>query len=77
MAETITLQEAQARLAELVSELDPGEEVIITKDERPVAKLVGQPQQTRQPRQPGSAKGKLFVHAEDDEHLSDFAEYMP
>jgi antitoxin (DNA-binding transcriptional repressor) of toxin-antitoxin stability system len=51
--------------------------VIITKDERPVAKLVGQPQQTRQPRQPGSAKGKLFVHAEDDEHLSDFAEYVP
>ncbi|MFN2596661.1 MAG: type II toxin-antitoxin system Phd/YefM family antitoxin [Pyrinomonadaceae bacterium] len=77
MAETVTLQEAQARLAELVSELDPGEEVLITKDERPVAKLVGQSQQARRLRQPGSAKGKLFIHAEDDEHLSDFTEYMP
>jgi prevent-host-death family protein len=77
MAETITLQEAQARLAELVSELDPGQEVVITKDERPVAKLVGQSRQARRPRQPGSAEGKLIIRAEDDEHLSDFAEYMP
>jgi hypothetical protein len=31
----------------------------------------------RQPRQPGSAKGKLRIIAEDDEHLRDFQEYMP
>jgi hypothetical protein len=28
-------------------------------------------------RQKGSAKGKLIIHAEDDEHLKDFQEYMP
>lgn len=26
---------------------------------------------------PGSAKGKLMVLAEDDEHLQDFRDYMP
>ena len=31
----------------------------------------------REPRQPGSATGKLVIHAEDDEHLADFAEYLP
>lgn len=29
------------------------------------------------PRQPGSAIGKLVIHADDDEHLNDFQEYMP
>ncbi len=27
-------------------------------------------------RQPGSAKGKLVILADDDEHLADFANYM-
>jgi antitoxin (DNA-binding transcriptional repressor) of toxin-antitoxin stability system len=39
---TVSLQEAQRRLAELVGELAPGDEVVITHDDRPVAKLVGQ-----------------------------------
>ncbi|MFL6231183.1 MAG: hypothetical protein ACJ741_20600 [Pyrinomonadaceae bacterium] len=51
--------------------------VVITKDERPVAKLVGQSQPARQARLPGSAVGKLSIHAEDEEHLSDFADYTP
>ena len=28
-------------------------------------------------RQPGSAKGKLTILREDDEHLNDFKDYMP
>jgi len=28
------------------------------------------------PRQPGSAKGRLVILADDDEHLADFEEYM-
>ncbi len=31
----------------------------------------------RKPRQPGSAKGKLVILADDNEHLKDFREYMP
>lgn len=29
------------------------------------------------PRKKGSAKGKLIIHHEDDEHLEFFREYMP
>jgi antitoxin (DNA-binding transcriptional repressor) of toxin-antitoxin stability system len=77
MPETITLEQAQAHLAELIASLTPGEEVLITEDEKPVAKLVAHPEVTRKPRQPGSAKGKLVILVEDDEHLEDFKEYMP
>jgi antitoxin (DNA-binding transcriptional repressor) of toxin-antitoxin stability system len=77
MLSNISLEEAQAKLPEIIGELGPGEEVIILKDNQPVAKLIGQQKVARQPRRPGSAKGMLVINVEDDEHLKDFAEYMP
>lgn len=76
MFETVTLQEAQTHLADLIAKLSPGTELVITQNDRPVAKLVSPPSVPRQPRQPGSAKGKLIIHADDDEHLKDFQEYL-
>ena len=78
MPTTVTIEEAQAHLTELVARLVPGEEIVITQDEQPVAKLIGQrAAAARQPRRPGSAKGKLRILAEDEEHLEDFKEYIP
>lgn len=34
------------------------------------------PPAPRQPRRPGSAKGKLIIHSDDEEHLNDFREYL-
>jgi prevent-host-death family protein len=73
---TVTIEEAQAKLPELIDKLALGEEVIITRNQQPVAKLVGQQRRMRQPRRPGSAKGKLVILVEDDEHLEDFKDYM-
>lgn len=74
---TVTVEEAQAKLTELIEKLKPGEEATITRNQQPVAKLVGQRGQAKSFRQPGSARGRLVVHAEDEEHLADFKEYMP
>jgi prevent-host-death family protein len=73
---SITIPEAQANLPEIVENLKPGEEVIITSNEQPVAKLV--PISAAKP-QPvfGSSRGKLLIVAEDEEHLEDFNDYMP
>ena len=76
MSATITVEEAQAHLKELIGNLAPGEELVITEGQRPVAKIVGQGTPARKPRRPGSAKGKLVILQEDDEHLKDFEEYM-
>lgn len=73
---TVTIEEAQAKLPELIDKLALGEEVIITRNQQPVAKLVGQQRRMRKPRRPGSAKGKLVILVEDDEHLEDFKDYM-
>jgi antitoxin (DNA-binding transcriptional repressor) of toxin-antitoxin stability system len=72
MMSEISVQEAQSRLAELIANLRPGEEVEITQGNQTVATLIGQKRQ----RQFGLGKGKLTILQEDDEHLEDFKEYM-
>jgi prevent-host-death family protein len=74
---TITLEEAQAKLGELIGRLTPGEEIVITQNKKPVAKLVGQRPSERKTPVPGNCKGMITLAVEDDEHLKDFAEYMP
>ena len=73
---TVTIEDAQAHLRELIEHLTPGDEVVITQNDQPVAKLVSS-RPTRKPRQPGNCKGMLTIVSDDDEHLKDFAEYMP
>jgi antitoxin (DNA-binding transcriptional repressor) of toxin-antitoxin stability system len=77
MSATITVEEAQAKLPELIGRLSPGEEIVLTQDEQPVAKLVGQWPSERKPRVPGNCKGMITLAVEDDEHLKDFEDYMP
>ena len=72
----VTIEEAQAKLAELIDKITLGEEVIITRNQQPVAQLVPLPPAKPQPVF-GSCKGMLTIVAEDDEHLEDFKEYMP
>jgi len=72
----VTIQEAQAILPELIHRLMPGEELVITENNRPVAKLVASLAEKPRPI-PGRCRGMLTILAEDDEHLGDFKEYMP
>jgi prevent-host-death family protein len=79
MSTTITIDEAQAKLKELIHQLAPGEEVIITENQQPVAKLVGEQHQPKPGLRPppGLGKGFITVVSDDDEHLEDFEDYMP
>ena len=73
---TVTLQEAQLNLAHLIDGLKPGEEIIITRDQLPIARLVGEEAGSRNPRKFGIAKDKILYMAEDfDAPLDDFKEY--
>lgn len=71
---TVTLEEAQAQLPQLIAQLAPEQEIQIIDRGQPIARLV---RAAMPPRQPGSAIGQLVILAEDDEHLRDFQEYMP
>lgn len=73
----ISVREAQATLSELIHQLAPGQEVLLTEDDRPVAKLVATA--TERPKAPklGTQRGSVLYMAPDfDAPLDDFKEYM-
>jgi prevent-host-death family protein len=72
----VSLEVAQAKLPELIERLAAGEELLITQHSRPVAKLVAA-DRTKPVPVFGSGRGKVISIVDDDEHLADFAEYMP
>ena len=77
MSTTVTLEEASARLGELIEHLAPGDEIVITRQNEPVAKLIAQQPPTRKPRQPGTLKDAILFMADDfDAPLEDFKGYM-
>ena len=73
---TITLEEAQANLPELIEHLAAGDELVITRDQQPVAKLVASASEEPRPLF-GRGRGKVVIVSEDEDHLKDFAEYLP
>jgi antitoxin (DNA-binding transcriptional repressor) of toxin-antitoxin stability system len=74
---TVTIEYAQAHLKELIGGLQPGEEVTITRDQKPVARLTAAAGQDKQPRRLGTLKGTVRYLAPDfDAPLEDFKEYM-
>lgn len=77
MSHLVTLEEAQSRLSEIIAGLEVGDEMVITHNNQPVARLVPDRSHLGQPRVPGNCRGMIHLTSEDDDHLRDFAEYMP
>jgi prevent-host-death family protein len=76
MTFAVELAQAGAQLDKLVEEVDAGAEVVITRDGRPVARLVAAAAETETDRVPGSAKGMFTVPDDFDAPLEDFSDYM-
>jgi len=74
MTITIDLEKDKPPLGDLVEQMLVGVEIVLTKGERPVAKLVAIPPRT--PRQFGSARGLIEVDEAFDEPLEDFRDWM-
>ena len=78
MSATITIDDAHAKLKEIIHQLSPGEELVITENQLPVAKLVSEHPKTAQPPRPGPGvcKGEIIYMAPDfDAPLEDMKEY--
>jgi antitoxin (DNA-binding transcriptional repressor) of toxin-antitoxin stability system len=74
---TVSLQEAQSRLPDLIHSLTPGDEVVITENGQPLARLTLAAPAERKPRQLGTLKGTVVSMAPDfDAPLDDFKDYM-
>jgi antitoxin (DNA-binding transcriptional repressor) of toxin-antitoxin stability system len=73
---SVTIEEAHANLPRLLDELTPGEEVVITRDGRPLAQVKKAPR-TSWPCRAGSYRKVEFQMASDfDAEIEDFKDYM-
>lgn len=72
----IQIGEASSRLSELIDQLQPGEEIELTRDSETIARLVKNSSR-KKTRQFGLGKGKLTILADDYEHLEHFQDYLP
>ncbi len=73
---TVSLEEAQNTLTDLIHRLTPGDEVVITENNQPVARLILATAMSQ--RKLGSMKGTVTYMAEDfDGPLDEFKEYLP
>lgn len=75
--QTITIQEAQSHLAEIIDKLPPGGEIVITRDDKPVAAIrATSPAVPRKQRQLGTLKGSVLYMAPDFDAIPEgFEEY--
>jgi prevent-host-death family protein len=70
--EQYKLADAKAHFSEIVQKAMLGESIIVTKENRPVVKILAIKPATRYP---GTGKG-IWMAQDFDEPIADFAEYM-
>ena len=67
----LDITQAKSNLSKLLDLAIEGEEIVITQNDRPIAKI----SPIQQPLKRGSAKGKVWISDDFDEPLEDFQEY--
>ncbi len=68
----LDITQAKSNLSKLLDLAINGEEIVITQDDKPVAKI----SPIKRPLKRGSAKGKVWMSDDFDEPLEEFQEYM-
>jgi prevent-host-death family protein len=79
MAEQVNVYEAKTHLSRLLERVEAGEEIVIARNGRPIARLVPT-QRERPPRVPGAWAGEVWISDdfdEPDEELIDLIESGP
>ena len=69
MTKIVNIPQAKVQLSRLIAEAEAGEEVVIARAGRPVAKLISVAQKNRRNRVAGFLKGKIWIGPDFDDPL--------
>ncbi len=72
MTLVVNIHEAKTHLSKLLERVMNGEEVIIAKSGKPVARLISYPEKAGQPRRPGNDAGQVVIAPDFDAPLPEF-----
>jgi len=73
--EAVSIHEAKTHFSKLIARAEAGEEVVVRRGPKPVAKIVAYTVPT-EPRVPGLLKGQIEMAPDFDETPDDFADYL-
>ena len=68
--ETVNIHQAKTQLSKLIARVSAGEEIVIAKGGKPVARLAPLVQGSK-PREPGALKGRIRIAGDFDAPLPD------
>jgi prevent-host-death family protein len=71
MTQTINIHAAKTRLSQLIQQVEEGDEIIISRANKPIARLVAYREKAR-PRCLGEAKGMVEIMPDFDQLPEDF-----
>ncbi len=72
MSKTVNVHEAKAHLSEYLAAVENGEEIVIARRNKPVARLVAvEPEPPKKRRPFGLAKGKVWISPDFNDPLDD------
>jgi prevent-host-death family protein len=71
----VSIHEAKTHFSRLIARAEAGEEIVVRRGAKPVAKIVAYHPPTT-PRRPGALEGKLHIAEDFDETPDDFADHV-
>jgi prevent-host-death family protein len=75
MTQTINVHEAKTRLSQLLQQVEEGEEIIISRANKPIARLVAYHEKPKQ-RRLGEAKGLIKIMSDFEQLPDSFMEHF-
>jgi len=75
MTQTINIHEAKTRLSQLIQQVEEGDEIIISRANKPIARLVPYREKAL-PRRLGEAKGMVEIMPDFEQLPEDFLEHF-
>ena len=76
--QTIDVHQAENHLAEIIEKLPPGEEIILTRDDKPIATIRAAAEPPRKVPQLGTLRGSILYIAPDFDDIPEgFEDYLP
>jgi prevent-host-death family protein len=73
--DAVPIHEAKTHFSRLVARAEAGEEIVVRRGQKPVAKIVAYEPRAA-PRKPGRLKGQIWIADDFDETPPEFDEYM-
>jgi prevent-host-death family protein len=73
--DAVSIHEAKTHFSRLVARAEAGEEIVVRRGQKPVAKIVAY-EAPAKPRTPGGLEGQIWIADDFDETPPEFDDYM-